>query len=317
MKFTTTTAAALTIFGMASATQGMAIDVENDLSFDSLAQDSSSTEPTARQLGSHHGSHKTPQCNDHDVICSPHAPYYKKCINGRYRFHRFGKCESCKTDKHGKRFVDDKCKYTVRIDNLTFQQPLSSFFVMTHNNDAEPLYEMGEQASEPLAILAEGGNPTALVDAFEDEDGVSKAFAVQGPVVSGVYREFDVYLSAKHPYLTLGAMAVNTNDCFVALNGVKIGNRGSVFNLPGIDAGSERNNELCTSIPGPACEAASGNMQSGGGEGFVHIHRGFHGVNEGRTDLKPSELGSNGGPLTATGYDWRNPMVRVTVTPSD
>ena len=316
MKFTTA-AAALAILGMVSTTQVMAFEFEDDLSFDSLDQDGSITEPTVRRLGSHYHGNNAPRCNNDEVVCSPHAPYYRKCVNGRYRFQRFGKCESCKTDKHKKPFVDDKCKYTVRIDNLTFQQPLSSFFVMTHNNDAEPLYEMGEEASTPLATLAEDGNPTALADAFKDEDGVAKAFTVQGPVPSGAYREFDIYLSEKYPYLTLGAMAINTNDCFVALNGVKISNRGSAFNLPGLDAGSERNNELCTSIPGPACAAQTLNMRSDGGEGFVHIHRGFHGVNEGRTDLKPNEFGSNGGALTAAGYDWRNPMVRVTVTPSE
>jgi hypothetical protein len=314
MKFTTATAFA--VLGLMSSAQAMANELENDFGIDSLDQDASLIEPTARRLGSHHG-HNTGHCTNDDVICSPHASFYKKCVNGRFRFHRFDKCESCKVDKHGKRFVDDKCKYTVRIDNLSFQQPLGGIFVMTHNNDAEPLYEMGEEASEPLAILAETGNPAELVAAFEHEEGVDKAFAVQGPVLSGAYREFDVYLSAKNPYLTLGSMAINTNDCFVALNGVKIGNRGSVFNLPGLDAGSEANNELCTSIPGPACGPHSGNIRSGNGEGFVHIHRGFHGVNTGRTDLMPNELGANGKALSAPGYDWRNPMVRVTVTPSN
>jgi hypothetical protein len=312
MKFTTTTTIALAVLGAASVSQVMAIDVERDSAFDDINQDPSLDEPTARRLHS-----RSPQCNNGDIVCSPHAPYYKKCVNGIYRFQRFDKCESCKVDKHGKRFIDDKCKYTVRIDNISFQQPLSSFFVMTHSDDAEPLYEMGEPASKSLAILAEDGNPDALVSTFKHEDGVDKAFRVNGPVLSGAYREFDVYLSAKHPYLTLGAMAINTNDCFVALNGVKIGQRGSVFNLPGLDAGSESNNELCASIPGPACAPDSGNVRSGGGEGFVHVHRGFHGVNEGRPHLTTNELGANGQPLSAVGYDWRNPMVRVTVTPSD
>ena len=48
-----------------------------------------------------------------------------------------------------------------------------------------------------------------------------------------------------------------------------------------------------------ACEnvavAKQGNIASGNGEGFVHIHRGFFGK----------------GDLSQSGYDWRNPMMRV------
>ena len=43
------------------------------------------------------------------------------------------------------------------------------------------------------------------------------------------------------------------------------------------------------------------NFSDGNGEGFVHVHRGFFGV---------------GGELTAKGYDWRNPMMRVEVSRS-
>jgi hypothetical protein len=68
---------------------------------------------------------------------------------------------------------------------------------------------------------------------------------------------------------------------------------------PGYDAGTEENNELCTSMPGPACAAIdSENVHSGGGEGVVHVHRGFFGV----------------GDLPQAGYDWRNPMVLVEVS---
>jgi len=86
-----------------------------------------------------------------------------------------------------------------------------------------------------------------------------------------------------------------------------------VLNLPGLDAGSEENNELCTSIPGPACSPESGNVRSKNGEGFVHVHRGFHGINEGNMHLAKLDNGANGRPLSQVGYDWRNPLMRVTV----
>ena len=72
--------------------------------------------------------------------------------------------------------------------------------------------------------------------------------------------------------------------------------------MPGLDAGSEENNELCESIPGPGCaNVTAGNIRSFNGEGFVHVHRGFFGIG----DLLPQQQ-----------YDWRNPMVRVVVRES-
>ncbi|CAM9888429.1 unnamed protein product, partial [Scytosiphon promiscuus] len=59
--------------------------------------------------------------------------------------------------------------------------------------------------------------------------------------------------------------------------------------------GTEVNNELCTSIPGPGCDEDSGNIQNAPGEGFIHVHRGFHGV----------------GDLAESSYDWRNPVAEV------
>ena len=67
---------------------------------------------------------------------------------------------------------------------------------------------------------------------------------------------------------------------------------------PALTSGTEANNELCTHVPGPACDADSGNLEDVPGEGYVHIHRGVHGV----------------GDLTASVYDWRNPVAEVFVS---
>ena len=65
--------------------------------------------------------------------------------------------------------------------------------------------------------------------------------------------------------------------------------------------GTETNNELCSHIPGPACSAVdSRNEEDGPGEGFIHVHRGFHGVGE---------------TLSEAGYDWRNPVAEVFISP--
>lgn len=204
----------------------------------------------------------------------------------------------------------------VTLINQSFQQPLSSIFVMVHTKETKPLYVQGAPASTPLAILAEDGNPQPLVDFYNDElyeHGVLIADSVGGPVLPSGNISFIVQMNDKYNRLTAATMAINTNDCFVALNGVELTDEDATYQQPGLDAGSEENNELCTSIPGPACAPESGNVRSGNGEGFVHVHRGFHGINEGET-LAELDNGANGRPLTAVGYDWRNPMARFDIT---
>jgi hypothetical protein len=62
------------------------------------------------------------------------------------------------------------------------------------------------------------------------------------------------------------------------------------------DAGSETNDESCSTVPGPACGGAALSPEDDG-EGFVHIHNGVHGI----------------GGLVASVHDWRNPAARVVI----
>jgi len=200
----------------------------------------------------------------------------------------------------------------LRVNNLSYQQPFSDAFLMVHAKDAERLYEQGKPASHELATLAEDGDPSALAHYFHGKYGVLSATQVKGPIAPGGYADVEVWVNDAYDRVTLATMAINTNDCFAAVNGKAL-KPGDVLNLPGLDAGSEENNELCSSIPGPACASGSGNVRSRNGEGYVHVHRGFHGVNEGK-HLSAHDNGANGKPLSAAGYDWRNPLMRVTVS---
>jgi hypothetical protein len=188
---------------------------------------------------------------------------------------------------------------TLKITNLTFRQPFSGFIVVLHNRDADPLFVLGEEASQELAMLAEDGNPGPLYDKYNGAYGVKfvDIHDAAAPFFGGQVTYITVPYERNYPYITIASMAINTNDCFVALNGVFL-SPGQIIDVPGYDAGSEVNNELCSSIPGPACPSGSGNVRSGNGEGYVHIHRGFKGV---------------GDRLSEAGYDWRNPMMRVEV----
>ena len=185
----------------------------------------------------------------------------------------------------------------VKVTNQAYQQPFGAFFVMTHNDQNAPLFKVGEGASDALATLAEDGNPAQLVEAYNVSSNVGYVAAKTkgAPYFGGESLEFMVPYDMNYPYLTIASMAINTNDCFVALNGVKL-EPDAVHQAPGYDSGTEENNEKCSSIPGPACDGDTGNERSLNGEGFVHVHRGFFGI---------------GGELSAAGYDWRNPMMRV------
>mmetsp|Transcript_13467 Transcript_13467/g.14751 ORF Transcript_13467/g.14751 Transcript_13467/m.14751 type:complete len:233 (+) Transcript_13467:59-757(+) len=185
-------------------------------------------------------------------------------------------------------------KSKMEITNLTYKQPLSGFFVMVHDCDmVSPLFTFGQPSSDELQALAEGGELEPLRTYYDGMDGVH---SIQlnpngGALLPGASVEFEINELKDYRCLTVAAMAVNTNDCFVALNGVKV-DGSFTYTEPGLDAGTEENNEACTHIPGPACDDTSGNM--GGDEnGYVHVHRGIHG----------------GGDLDASEYDWRNPMV--------
>jgi hypothetical protein len=65
------------------------------------------------------------------------------------------------------------------------------------------------------------------------------------------------------------------------------------------DAGSEANTELCEHIPGPPCGNQARMLT--GAEGFVHVHRGIHGV----------------GDLNEAAMDWNNPVVKVVIEKMD
>ena len=200
---------------------------------------------------------------------------------------------------------EDEHDYTgVKITNLSYSQPFGgSFLVVVHKKSAPALFELGKEASDGLRDLAENGSTKSLVEAICDHEGpyddkVGYVASVGSPIGGGESLYFNVPNMDNYDYLTVASMAVNTNDCFVGFNRLYI-DKGDTHYGPGYDAGTEANNEECDSLPGPACKSDSGNDEvEDGAEGFVHIHRGVHGI----------------GDLDANVYDWRNPMIRLEFT---
>jgi hypothetical protein len=193
-------------------------------------------------------------------------------------------------------------RYEVTITNLTVGQQFTPFLLTTHNTSVS-LFDLGTPASSQLRALAEEGNTTPLADLLHATPGVRKVVVGSGLTNPGQTVSFDID-AGYFDRISLAAMLIPTNDSFVAVDGAELpflGFRHEVtLYAPAYDAGTESNDELCASIPGPffaECGGPGGGAQVGGGAGFVHISSGVHGVG----DLAPALR------------DWRNPVAKIVI----
>ena len=191
--------------------------------------------------------------------------------------------------------------YHVTITNLTNAIIFTPILVASHRRQID-LIGLGSPASEELTAIAEAGDISLLEAALKDMNQVADVQNSGGPLMPG--HSVTVVLKARHGArrISLAAMMLPTNDGFIALDSVKAPKRGTqTYYSPGYDAGTEPNDELCVNIPGPICEGEGlSTYKNPDDEGYVHIHRGIHGV--GDLLLQPAI------------YDWRNPVARITVT---
>lgn len=200
--------------------------------------------------------------------------------------------------------VRDGASYEVSITNLTRGQQFTPILAAAHMPDVN-LFQLGKPASSELATLAEEGNVAPLTAVLRASKGVLEVVNGNGLTEPGATTTLTVSgrggTGANR--ISVAAMLIPTNDTFFAVNGVALPRLGEMlaFTVPAYDAGSERNDELCASIPGPfftECNGSGGGASpSGGEEGFVHISAGMHGI----------------GNFTAAARDWRNPVARITI----
>lgn len=191
---------------------------------------------------------------------------------------------------------DDMKTYRVTITNLTPGQPIAPVMVATHQRGLA-FFQAGESPAPELAPLAEAGNGNPMAEKLLAMVGVTAAEVGAGGTGPG--GTSSLMITAKdNDHLSLGAMLGNTNDAFVGLADVRLPKDGRtmVYMAPAYDAGTETNDELCATVPGPACggEALSPNDS---GEGVVYIHNGIHGI----------------GGLRASQTDWRNPVAKIVI----
>ena len=189
--------------------------------------------------------------------------------------------------------------YHVTITNLTNSITFTPILVASQRRVVS-IYELGSPASDDLTTIAESGDIGPLTTTLNGNHRVVDVQNSGGLLLPG--KSVTVVVSAAHGArrISIASMMLPTNDGFIALDSVRVPGHGSAtFFSPGFDAGSEPNDELCTNIPGPTCGGVGLSPgENDGDEGYVHIHRGMHGI----------------GDLAADVYDWRNPVARIMVT---
>lgn len=114
------------------------------------------------------------------------------------------------------------------------------------------LFQLGRPASPELAILAEEGNPAPLAAALLANPAVGTVVTDSGFTNPGATTTLVLQGRGGFARFSVAAMLIPTNDAFFAVNGLVLphGNDTLTLTVPAYDAGSERNDELCVSIPG-------------------------------------------------------------------
>ena len=186
--------------------------------------------------------------------------------------------------------------WRVTISNLTpaGSQPLSPPLFVVHSNRAD-VWSVGEIASHGVAAIAEDANNAVLEAALPQLDGVKSASTgAGGPIPPGASGTYTIETSGRFSRLSVLTMLVNTNDAFTGLDSFRLHGRGATIATMAYDAGSERNNELRSHIPGPCCNNPF--VRDPEGE-LIRHHEGI----TGRGQLSPAV------------YDWDGPAARIAI----
>ncbi len=206
--------------------------------------------------------------------------------------------ESAASSSEGRQFA-------VTVTNLTRGQTFTPVLVASHKKGVN-LFTLGSAASPELATLAEEGDVSPLTNVLLASPNVFDVTNSGPPpggfVQPGQSKTVLVRTRGNFDHISVAAMLIPTNDGFFALNGVKgpSSHQSSTLFSVAYDAGSERNDELCASIPGPffvECGGQGGGARVGNGEGYVHIHAGIHGI----------------GDMNEAERDWRNPVAKISI----
>lgn len=160
--------------------------------------------------------------------------------------------------------------YEVTITNITKGEIFTPIMVAAHPAGVK-LFHTGEPASEALEMLAEGGDTGPLSEYLADA-GAIDVVTTDNVLPPGMSVTAHVRTSHRNNRVSVAAMLVPTNDAFFAINGVKGPrlHRSKTLTSPAYDAGTEHNDEMCVSIPGPPFICAGEGYSDAGGRLCLH-----------------------------------------------
>jgi hypothetical protein len=187
--------------------------------------------------------------------------------------------------------------YKITITNLTHAQSFTPALVVSHKR-GQPVFSPGHAASTELEAAAEGGDTGPLTAMLESSENTWDIASSDGLLAPGGSVTIDLNAKGNFRYVSLVSMLIPTNDAFIGLSGIRLPKKAGkpeMLMVPAYDAGTELNDESCDHIPGPVCGGEG--VSDDGGEGFVSVHRGIHGIAD----------------LPAETYDWRSPTARITI----
>lgn len=196
--------------------------------------------------------------------------------------------------------------YEIEVVNLTKGQTFTPLLVVTHK-PAIGLFDVGTAASPELEIVAESG----MIGPLEALLGtlpnlVQHTNTNGGLLLPGATTRITVQARGSFNRLSLVGMLIPTNDTFVGLDSVPLP-RGGMSHAYALayDAGTEENDQNCANIPGPRCMGQGLSKPADTDEGQVYVGNGFHDL--GTDDGMKNEI------LLPGGYDWRNPVAKITI----
>ncbi len=204
-------------------------------------------------------------------------------------------------------------KLTITITNLTAGQPLSPTALVLHKSGIN-LFQVGMPASVELETIAEGGNPTALLEDANSNQATwvsGRATSVILPGAKATVMLEATVTTVDMSLLSLTALSMlgNTNDGFTGLNAVNISHLavGSSMTIDTIsyDAGTEQNTESAATVPGPAAMGEGFNAMRDDNPSIISMHSGVISKDD---DMPTSALSHL--------QRWDNPVARITITRS-
>jgi len=193
--------------------------------------------------------------------------------------------------------------YKVTVLNLTYAQPMAPMAVALHSQETS-VFKVGTAASPGLEKQAEGGDNSVLLQELSVNDHVNAAAGGNGLILPSK-QDTVIIKGEAAKCLSVTAMLVNTNDAFTGMNCMDVSalKKGEMLkhDLITYDAGTEKNSEEASIIPGPA----------GGGEGFnaERDDKDFVSVHPG---VVTSDDGFISSALTYA-HKWDNPSARLVI----